>query len=131
MGEYAGRSCLIYKGFNEDWNAVKDRLGHYMCSGVDMPFEGISFGLSRLVTRPEPRKVLFFLSDADESNEGVSEIYELAALAERKAKIKTVGIGIQTECMAKALKERSETIMSTSDLTDVVFTRMAKIIHPY
>jgi cobalamin biosynthesis protein CobT len=125
-GMYAG----IYKSFGDEWKKAQDCLGNYQATAGDCPYAGLGWSLSRLSTRPEKRKIQFFLSDANECNDGIDKCYDLAKYAKRRANIDVVGIGIFTEYMKHFMKEKSETVMNPGDLTDTLFARLAKIINP-
>ena len=127
-----GRYALMFKTFNEDWKAVLDRIGNYQCTaGYDYPYEGCGLALTRLASRKEERRVLFFLSDANAGNEGIESCYDLAQLAQRRTGIKMVGIGICTEFMKNYMKDRAETVKDVGSLNESVFGRLAKVIHPH
>jgi cobalamin biosynthesis protein CobT len=129
--KWANHFSIQYKSFNEPWSAVKTRIGNYNpCSGDSLTYEAAAYAAKRLMTRTEDRKILFHLTDAMETNRGMSQIGQLASDMGRKAGIRYVGVGILNDDIKKFLGPKSEVVMKLEDLNDAVFTRLAKLIHP-
>lgn len=126
-----GSYAILYKTFNEPWATTKSRLGNYRCgASVDLPYEAATFAASRLAQRKEDRRILFFLTDGSDSNEGVKELGKLAQTLRDKINIRMVGVGIQDQCLKRHMDGDAEIVTRHEELTDAVFGRLAKIIHP-
>lgn len=122
---------ILYKTFNEPWAGTKHRLGNYRCgAGTDLPYEAANFAVNRLCARTEPHRIMFFLSDGQDLNRDVNKLADLAEEADEKAKIKIVGISIIEDGIKKHMGHRAEQVDSLDDLTETVFLKLAKLIHP-
>lgn len=121
---------ILYKGFSEPWDAVKKRMGSYNpTAGTDLPTDGCTFAAKRLLKRTEDRRILIYLTDGEDAAYDAG-LYPLAQELERKAHTKLIGIGICVDHMKNSLKEKCEVVNKMDDLNDVVFGKIAKLIHP-
>jgi len=128
---YGDHYSILYKTFNEPWVGTKERLGNYRCdAGVDLPYEAANFAVNRLCSRTEPHRIMFFLSDGNDINRDVAKLVDLADEADEKAKIKIVGISILEDGIKRHMKHRAEHVTKLDDLTETVFLKLAKLIHP-
>lgn len=126
-----GSYSILYKTFNEPWKTTKGRLGNYKCdASVDLPYEAATFAAGRLAQRREDRRILFFLTDGSDSNEDVNKLGDLAKTLREKINIRMVGVGIQEESLKRHMDGDAEIVTKHEELTDAVFSRLAKIIHP-
>lgn len=124
--------AIIYKSFNEVWSATRDRIGNYRCdAGTDLPYDAAMFAARRLLARKEDRRMLFMLTDANECNHGISKLGEFAKELKRKANITMIGVSILTDTFAEYLGDKAISVMKLEDLTDAVFTKIARIINPH
>ncbi len=127
-----GHYTILYKTFNEPWAGSCERMGNYRCdASEDIPYEAASFAVNRLCSRTESRRIMFFLTDGNDCNHGIVKMADFAEEADDKAGIKVVGIGVLSNGLKKHMGKRAETVKVLEDLTDVVFSKLAKIIHPH
>jgi hypothetical protein len=132
-GAYFSRNhyAIVYKSFNEAWSVTKDRIGNYRCdAGIDKPYDAAMFAARRLLSRQENRRIMFFLTDANACNDGIEELGEFSKELQRKANLTMVGVSILTDTLPTYMADKAVSVMKLEELTDTVFTKIAKIIHP-
>ena len=128
---YSDMYGIEYKRFNEPWAMAKDRMGAYLPdAGADVPFEAAQWAAKRLLARTEDSRIMLFLSDANSCNYEIEKLGDFANELKKKANIKMIGVGICSDSMKEFMKEKSECVLKIEDLTDAVFVRLAKLIHP-
>jgi len=122
--------AMVYKSFNDPWVSVRDRIGNYRCdAGTDIPHDAAAYGARRLLARPEDRRMMFFLTDANECNSGIEEMGKFADELKRKANIIMIGVSILTDKLPKFMGDKAISVMRLEELTDAVFAKMLKIIN--
>jgi len=94
----------IFKAFEEPWRRAAGRLSEVRCRALTPLGESLLFAGRRLAERPEPRKVLFCLTDGQPVVGAWDEKVTMdhACWAVRRlsaAGIEPVGIGIREQCV--------------------------------
>jgi cobalamin biosynthesis protein CobT len=94
----------IFKSFDENYRAVKERFGSISYGGSNIDGEAVLAIAKRLASRRETRKILIVLSDGTPECYGLSRLVlknHLREVVERvtASGIEVLGIGIQTNCV--------------------------------
>jgi len=93
VGRTQGMDLLIYKGFGQRYRDARAHLGAMKTSGSTPLGEAYGYGLERLVTRPEEKKLLWIISDGDPYfSMGDSSHSDYVLMARLKAKARRLGV---------------------------------------
>ena len=124
----------IYKVFNENWNAVKERITHVHHYNNHIDGEVVQFAASRLATRPERRKVILSLSDGEPCG-GQGNDADMAAnlirVCERcrKSGIEVYGFGVQTTTPKAFYGEKHFIYLESAEtMSQEFFVNLANIV---
>jgi len=117
---------IQFKNWNESLAKANLKMGsiHNAACGSTPEYSGLYCAIEELSKRPDPKKVLFFLTDADGFD--VENIQHLEDLAE-KLGVKIVAVGIDSPDVTRAFKQ-AVNVRDVSDLGGASFRALLKTV---
>jgi cobalamin biosynthesis protein CobT len=117
---------IQFKNWNESLTKASLKMGsiHNAACGSTPEYSGLYCAIEELSKRPDPKKVLFFLTDADGFD--VENIQHLEDLSE-KLGVKIVAVGIDSPDVTRAFKQ-AVNVRDASDLGGASFRALLKTV---
>lgn len=95
VGRTCGMDLLIYKGYNQDYKHAKATLGGLDTDGGTPLGDAYGYGLERILTRKEPRRTLWIISDGDACcSHGDRDHSDYVLMERLKAKAARLGVDV-------------------------------------
>lgn len=137
IGRLQGMDILLFKDYSEPYNKARAKLGAIKTQG-GTPL-GCAYGkaLERILFRPEPRRVLFLITDGSPSFHKADQRhsdYLLMETIHKKCKrlgIETLGLGIgpeQTVSFLKLYVDKCERVQNISSLPQTLLQILKGVV---